>query len=335
MPLRVISPETESQDVIINCPECGEATVFPGKCSRGHEAQSIDGIPICIPAHRLEGKESADPNWPFPYAMTVARNVAPARTAAEAIDLFFSICEQERSADLSAEKALVTARRISQVSEAISEASRLLAKRGKRFPMPHRTHIEVGAGIGFDLAASSQSWFGSNFIGLDLSPHYLVMAKKLLAENGVTNPRLVCADITDGWPIPLSEYDIGFISMEGVLEHIKNVDAFFRQVCSIRSYPYCLYLTVPYRWTLHPESHFRLRGVGWLPTRWLQDAYVKARLGAKKLDHVEQYSVKSLQKLLRRYFKPDAITIIKNSDDPRKARYLMASVFVEQPSDLI
>jgi cyclopropane fatty-acyl-phospholipid synthase-like methyltransferase len=195
-------------------------------------------------------------------------------------------------------------------------------------------HIEIGSGLGFDLAASSKSWFGQNVLGIDLSPHYLVMSQKLLAEHGVENPRLICADITDGWPIPLDKYDIGLVSLEGVLEHIKDVDAFFRQVRRIKSYPYCLYLTVPYRYTLRKESHFQITGVGWWPTRDMQDAYVKQRLKVDTLDHVEQYSGRGLRKLLTKYFKPHTVTVVRNSDRLFEARYLIATVFVEKPSDL-
>ena len=163
-------------------------------------------------------------------------------------------------------------------------------------------------------------------IGLDLSPHYLVLAQKLLAEHGLRDVPLFCADIRDGLPIPLDVYDIGFISMDGVLEHIKDASKFLETLSKIESDPLVIYLTVPYRWTWQRESHFDLRGVGWLP-RFLQDRYIAWRLGVASIAHVELYSKTSLRRLLKRYFYLSWIIIERNSNDPRKSHYLKCTIY--------
>lgn len=323
-----------SSHLVVSCPVCGRGVAWPAQaCADGHSIDNIEGVPIVV-AKPAE-KNTADPSYSLEHAVDIARGLAQTDSLSAAIEKFFSLREQELGAPLAREKALFQQRDVPAFSEAVTDACQVMGSAVRMFPGPERTHIEIGCGLGFDLAASSRSYFGPNVLGIDLSPHYLVMAQKLFAEHGLRNVRLVCADIADGWPIPLDQYDVGFISLEGVLEHIKDVDGFFEKIKRIRSYPYVVYLTVPYRWTLHPESHFQLRGVGWLPTRKLQDDYVMARLGVTALDHVEQYSGRSLRKTLAKHFKPGSITVVRNSNNPFNARYLRAVVHVGSARDLV
>ncbi|WP_295558920.1 class I SAM-dependent methyltransferase [uncultured Hyphomicrobium sp.] len=291
--------------------------------------ERIGRIPLCFSPSDIPRKSTADPWYPLPHALDIARDIDEhASTLREGIDRFFEIRSAELKCDLAREKHLITRRSVSSVNECIADASLMLAKMGKPFPSRDRCHIDIGCGLGFGLAASSLSYFGDNVVGLDLSPHYLVIADKHLREHGISSPRLYCADICDGWPLPLNRYDVAFISMEGVLEHIKNIPGFFSNILQIRSFPFALYLTVPYRWTIKPESHFNLRFVSWLPRRW-QDAHIARRLGVPAIDHVEFYSQRSLRTTLEKYFVPKAIHIEKNSRHPAEAHYLRCVVFIE------
>jgi SAM-dependent methyltransferase len=304
-------------------------------CSNGHAIRHMQGIPICIPRHEFAHKITSDPGYPLQHAIDVAQSLADrATTFRQAVNRFFEIREAELSVKLDREKELITRRAVPAVNQCIAETSYFLSAVGKPFPASDRVHIDIGCGLGYGLAASARSYFGPNVIGIDLSPPYLTMTRLLLAEHGISNVRLVCADICEGWPIPLDQYDVGFISMEGVLEHIKNVSAFFINIQKIKSFPFALYLTVPYRWSINRESHFNMRFVSWLPKAY-QDRYIAWRLGVPSIDHVEFYTRASLRRTLERYFAPETIMIELNDSNPLKSHYLRCVIYAGSPQSIV
>jgi hypothetical protein len=328
-----IAETNSGAPIKINCPSCNTRLAWPDErvCPNGHAVGDVAGIPLCFRPETMEWRKTADPLYPIAHAIGVANDIAQsAGTFRGALDRFFEIRERELDTDLSREKALITRRVVPAVNECIADASYFLAKMNKPFPSPQRYHIDVGCGMGFGLAASSKSYFGTNVIGLDLSPHYLIMARLQLKEHGVEKAGLACADICEGLPVPLDEYDVAFISMEGVLEHIKDVPAYFNNIQKIKSFPFAVYLTVPYRWTVNLESHFNMRWITWVP-RAYQDRYIAERLGVPEIDHVEFYSRSSLRRTLERYFKPEAVAVEANSDHPFKTHFLRALIYVEGP----
>ncbi|UGY20184.1 class I SAM-dependent methyltransferase [Bradyrhizobium septentrionale] len=287
-------------------------------------------IPLRV--EQIESKITPDPVYPLAHAIDVARILEEHDGGfIDMINRFFDLRDDEVGRKMPHGRGLVFARRIGAVNECIAETSAILGKIGKPFPPRDKVHIDVGCGMGFGMAASSKSSFGQNVIGIDLAPHYLVMAKRLLAEQGVEGARLVCGDVCDGWPIELDDHNVGFISMEGVLEHIKRLPEFFANVRKLRSFPSAIYLTVPYRWTFQPEPHFNVRGVGLMP-RSLQDRYVAWRLGEKEIDHVEQYSVNSLRRMLASHVE-DRTHITLNSTELLKAHYLKCVIYIESAAD--
>jgi 2-polyprenyl-3-methyl-5-hydroxy-6-metoxy-1,4-benzoquinol methylase len=323
--------DNERDAVLIRCQECN-ATVdwaHTDTCGNGHQVRGVAGIPLCFTPEGFETTVTADPGYPLEHAINVAQQIHDgASTFRQAVDFFFDLREREANLDYSRERAIVLNRRIGEVNESIADTCIFLDRMNRPFPSKERMHLDVGCGMGFELAASSKSYFGANVIGLDLSPHYLAMTRLQLAEQGVGGVNLACGNICDGWPIPIERYDVGYISMEGVLEHIKDVDAFFQTMMRIESFPLVIHLTVPYRWTLQPESHFNVRGVGFMP-RFLQDRYVAMRLGELNIDHVELYTKRSLRKTLEQYFTPESIMIELNDDELRKAHYLRCVIYIE------
>lgn len=322
---------------MISCPCCSKPFNWSAQqsCPDGHKVAAIGEIPLCFDPSIAVSKTTADPYYPLDHACAIARDIeSTAGSFLEGLDRFFQIRSAELRADLAREKQLITRRIVGDVNECIADASLLLARINKPFPVAHRCHLDIGCGLGFGLAASSRSYFGANVVGIDLSPHYLVLARRLLAEHGVDNAMLYCADICDGWPFPLDHYDVAFISMEGVLEHIKNIPAFFGKLRQLKTFPTVIYLTVPYRWTLRPESHFNLRFITWLP-QIMQDRYIAWRLGVPAIDHVEFFSMRTLRRTLERFFVPESIVIARNSDHPLTWHYLRGLIYIEGPQSLV
>lgn len=80
-----------------------------------------------------------------------------------------------------------------------------------------KVYLEIGCGPGFlgeELA--KRGWL---FIGVDFSPHALILLKKRLNSRGIKNYLLIHADIQS---LPICSNSINLIFGGGVIEHFKN-----------------------------------------------------------------------------------------------------------------
>jgi SAM-dependent methyltransferase len=300
-----------------------------------HAVDGIAGIPICLAREGLGLRRTADPGDTLPEAIAFAERMSrECATYAEALECFLAYRAPALPPDeLALARRRLFARTVGTSHDAIRRAARMLARRDRALATRGRFHIDVGCGMGFETIASAKSVFGDRVIGIDLSPHYLVMAKRLAGEHGVGGASFVCADISEGWPIAIADLDVAFISMEGVLEHVKDVPGFFAALQSVRSFPLCIYLTVPWRWSIRPESHYNLRFIGLMPPS-IRDAYLKRRLGVETLDPIELYSAASLRAVLERYFAKEAIALELNASLPWRRHYLRACIDLRGPGDI-
>ncbi len=291
-------------------------------------------IPVLIPREQWDTTRTADPEASLQEMFEVAMRLqSHGGSFEDLVELYF----QERSkviGDVSYAKQLVLNRKISDINVAIADASSLLNQINKPFPSPNRQLIDIGCGLGFDLVSAVQSYYQTNEItGVDLSPHFLIIAKRLLKKHNV-QANLICADISNGFPICIDSSSVGFITLEGVLEHLKNPGLFFDNLLTIKSFPVCVHLSVPYGYTLLKEDHFNLRFIGFLPEK-IRNKYICYRLNTKNIDPVTFYTKKKLQTLLSEYFSQDSIVIEYNSSNILKKHYLKCIIYLESSSSLI
>jgi SAM-dependent methyltransferase len=140
-------------------------------------------------------------------------------------------------------------------------------------PLTHqKVFLDVGCGLGGLLAAAGVR--GIAAIGFDNRLAVLVIAKRLIESQGGT-ATLACADAA---AIPLPDEAVGGVVMYDVVEHIQDLEAALAEVSRVTSPDGVFACSTPNRFSIAPEPHVRLWGVGWLPRKY-QAAYVRRRIG--------------------------------------------------------
>ncbi len=142
------------------------------------------------------------------------------------------------------------------------------AIRTDRSPSPDDTFLEVGCGSGAMLLAATERF--SRVLGIDIAPHWLLIAQKRLQEAG-RHATFACASATH---LPLPDDSVQWIVGQDVLEHVSDPSALLAEAFRVLAPGGVLFLSTPNRWTLGLEPHVRLWGVGFLPRTW-QTRYVR------------------------------------------------------------
>lgn len=170
----------------------------------------------------------------------------------------------------------------------LKEIEELTANRGQPGP---RTILEIGCGTGGFLIAAKQRV--ERVVGVDIAFRWLVVARKRLDEAGLDIP-LVCSCAEN---LPFKDGVFDLIVAEDVLEHVRQQDVTLNECYRVSSGDGVLFLSTPNRFSLTPEPHVRVWGVGFLPRRWMKP-YVKLVKGIS-YDFIRVLSFPELRRLLR------------------------------------
>lgn len=149
--------------------------------------------------------------------------------------------------------------------------------------------LDEGCGTG-DLAAAAGS--GSRVVGLDIALRWLVVARRRLEEAGVRS-QLVCANAER---LPFEDDSFVRVLSLGLLEHCADKGRVLREARRVlRDDGFLRFRTVN-RFTILPEPHVDVWGVGFLPRAWA-DRYVRWRTGAG-YEHHEPAGPRELRRKL-------------------------------------
>ena len=122
--------------------------------------------------------------------------------------------------------------------------------------------LDIGCGTGGVLTAANETF--SQVVGVDIALRWLVVARKRLHETS-KHALLVCA-CADYLPFPDGAF--AAVVCTDVIEHTGVPDRVVREALRVLSPGGTLLVTTPNRWTLLPDPHARIVGLGFVPRRW-------------------------------------------------------------------
>lgn len=128
--------------------------------------------------------------------------------------------------------------------------------------------LEIGCGPGQMLAAAAR--LGHVVVGVDVSMEWLVIAKHLITRYG--GQAQLAAGL--GEKLPIKDGTISAIISLDVIEHVGDQHIYVQEIKRTLAPGGVFALSTPNRYSLSPEPHVHLWGVGYLP-RSLQAPYVK------------------------------------------------------------
>lgn len=169
--------------------------------------------------------------------------------------------------------------------------------------------LEVGCGLGQYLAIAAERV--DRVAGVDLCLRYLVLTRKRLHGRGV----VLAAEAER---LPFRDGGFGGVIAADVIEHLADPQRALAEMGRVLAPGAPLFLSTPNRFSLTPEPHVGLWGVGYLPRRWA-NGYVRRR---RKIfyDDVRLLSAASLGRLLRAHF-PGPARILIPGLSPRQMEY--------------
>lgn len=165
---------------------------------------------------------------------------------------------------------------------------------GRRTHPETEAFLDVGCGLGQYLRAGLQRF--SVAVGIDLSLAQLVLARKHLAEAGQT-PLLVAAR-SERLPFRASTFGVAVAADS--LEHVADASATVGETARVLRPGGAFYLSTPNRFSLTPEPHVGVWGLGYWPRSWAI-RHVRRKLGVAYED-IRLFSFWTLRRLLRGCF---------------------------------
>ena len=177
-------------------------------------------------------------------------------------------------------------------ARAVAVADQLEAERGA--PVDRREVVlEVGAGTAaLGTALARRAAF---VVASDVSLAWMVLARRRLAEAGLDNVALVVAT---GDALPFADGTFDLVVAADVVEHVPDAPAFVDACHRVLRPGGTFWLATPNRFSLTPEPHVRVWGVGFLPRAWAP-AYVR-RMRGVAYDDIRTLSSGELGRLLAR-----------------------------------
>jgi len=140
---------------------------------------------------------------------------------------------------------------------------------------PDGVFLDLGCGAGPLLAAAALR--GRCGIGIDVSMTWLIVAKRLVEEAG--GEAVLAAGLAEA--LPLGDGAVDAALALDVIEHVPDPDRLLAEMDRVAGGQ--IAVATPNRFSLTPEPHVFVWGVGWLPRPW-QAPFVRWRSGADYAD---------------------------------------------------
>lgn len=154
--------------------------------------------------------------------------------------------------------------------------------------------LDVGCGLGRYVAEAARA--GRTALGADVSAASLAVARKLLAAEGL-DATLILASAE---ALPFPDRAFGAIVATDLLEHLPDPARAVAEISRVLA-PGGRWLgATPNRYSLTPEPHVGLWGLGWIPRSWAVER-VRRKFGAD-YSTIRPFSLGRLERLLDERF---------------------------------
>jgi SAM-dependent methyltransferase len=124
--------------------------------------------------------------------------------------------------------------------------------------------LDLGCGSGSFLSAVGPS--RADVVGVDIAMRWLIVARKRLDEEGLGHVPLVCGCSER---LPFADRTFAGVVAGDVIEHVADQGATLQEGHRVLQPDGRLFLAAPNRFSLAPEPHVQVWGVGFLPRRWM------------------------------------------------------------------
>jgi SAM-dependent methyltransferase/uncharacterized protein YbaR (Trm112 family) len=151
--------------------------------------------------------------------------------------------------------------------------------------------LDVGCGTADLVLAGCRR--GQRMIGIDIAFRWLVVARRRLQRAGLTAPLVCC----NGEHLPFPDRSFRRVVSLGTLEHSLDAGALVAEAARVLEPDGRLHVRTVNRFSLLPEPHVGVWGVGFLPRRWA-DAYVHWRSG-QRYEHHRPLSAREIGRAAR------------------------------------
>lgn len=131
-----------------------------------------------------------------------------------------------------------------------------------KFEINNKYALDVGCGSGGMLVALSSEY--EHVIGIDVSMHSLIYAKKLLEENNCKNVSLYCCGLDY---LPFEDNTFNMVSASNVIEHLQDQEKAIGEIHRLQKKDGVFFGDIPNRYSLRPEPHVNLKFVGFMPRK--------------------------------------------------------------------
>jgi ubiquinone/menaquinone biosynthesis C-methylase UbiE len=156
-----------------------------------------------------------------------------------------------------------------QITHILTAPERAKRWRDALGPIAPGPLLDLGCGTGSFLAAVGGE--GRPAWGIDIALRWLLVARKRLDEEGLSHVRLVCGCAER---LPFLDRRFAGIVAGDVIEHVADPPATLTESYRVLAPGGRVFLASPNRFSLAPEPHVQVWGVGFLPRRWMS-AYVR------------------------------------------------------------
>ena len=133
--------------------------------------------------------------------------------------------------------------------------------------------LDLGCGSGSFLASAAAP--GRSMIGIDVAMRWLLVARKRLDEEGLAHVPLVCGRAES---LPFAPATFSGVVAGDVIEHVADQPRTLAEAHRVLIPGGRLFLAAPNRFSLTPEPHVGVWGVGFLPRSWMS-SYVRRMSG--------------------------------------------------------